>query len=139
VTREPRRSPAQPGLPPRSESRNRTMTSVHADGMSAHPAQPGDLIVACADTDGAAYEVGVVTRTRDGMAEAWRRPDGTVRSARFVPGLRRRWLVPHADIDVERARNAAGERTRPFGSLSEVREAMRPWLRGRDPQMEAGS
>jgi hypothetical protein len=73
------------------------------------------------------------------MADAWRRSDGSVRSARFVPGLRYRWLVPQADIDIERALNAAGECARPFASLSEVREAMRPWLRARDPQMEAGS
>jgi len=56
-----------------------------------------------------------------------------------VPGLRDRWLDPHGAIDVGRALNAAGERTRPFASLSEVREAMRPSLRGREHQMEAGS
>ena len=138
MTHRPPRSRLQPGTPDRARSPGQPLATPHANCPPVPAAQPGDLIVACAETRrGTAYEVGVVTRTRDGMAEAWRSPDGTLRPARFVPGLRDRWLVPHGEIDVERALNAAGERTRPFASLSEVREAMRPWLR--DPQLEAGS
>jgi hypothetical protein len=97
-------------------------------------------VVACADTDRAAsYEVGIVTRVRDGLADAWRTADGTVRPARFVPGLRYRWLVPQGDIDVASAMHAAARRDQPFASISEVKAAMRPWLHGRQHQMEAGS
>jgi len=116
------------------------MTRPGEGGAAVPQARPGDSVVAYADKGQAAiYEVGVVTRVHDGLADAWRTADGTVRPARFVPGLKYRWLVPQADIDVAHALRAAEERGGRFASLQEARAAMRPWLRHQHHQMEAGS
>lgn len=116
------------------------MTAPH-DGSRPDPrARCGDLIVACTGSgQESAYEIGIVTHARDGLAQAWRTTAGAIRPARFVRQLRYRLLVPQDDIDVEMAFTAVSQRARPFASLAEVRAAMRPWLRDREHQMEAGS
>jgi hypothetical protein len=109
--------------------------------MTTSPlARPGDIVIACAD-DGqtATYEFGVVTRVRGGLADAWRTARGAIRPARLVSGLRYRWLVPQTDIDVAQALQAARDRGGQFTSLPDARDAMRPYLRGRDHELEAGT
>jgi hypothetical protein len=111
-------------------------------GRSTSPAaRRGDLVVALAD-DGhtAAFEVGVVTRVRDGLAEAWHTADGAIRPARFVPSLSYRWIAPQEQVDVGQALDAVAQRTEPepFGSVAEIRDAIRPYLY-HDREIEAGS
>jgi hypothetical protein len=90
-----------------------------------HPARRGDLVVAWSDQG---YEIGVVSRVREGQAEAWRTPDGVARPAAFVPGLRSRLIVPREQVDAEGALAAAHGLPRPFTRLADARAAVRPWL-----------
>lgn len=106
------------------------MTTPRSRTVISHQARPGDLVVAHAATpQGDTYEIGVVTRTGpDGLADAWRTADGSLRAARFIPGLQHRWLVPRDHVHTERALNAASNYGRPFTSVTEIRAAIRPWL-----------
>jgi hypothetical protein len=150
--RERRRArPARPRVPGRKQSTTakpqrgarsgaRLMSPRNGITQAVPEARRGDVVIAYAD-DGrtANYEFGVVTRVRGGLIDAWRTTDGAIRPARFVPCLRYRWLIPQTDINVTQAVRAAAERGGRFTSMPQAREAMRPWLRSREHQMEAGN
>lgn len=125
--------------------------------MTTTTAKRGDLVVihTVATSWSASYErtetdhfeVGVVTSvTRDGNVKRWRRGDdfqesdylGRPNRGHEMPltGYKSRRIMPAADIDVAGALATFAchvwpghEHTMPYGSLDEVREAMRPHLK----------